>query len=148
MDARHRRAIGGCRPFAAAIVIATSRRAGSAGVWCRLLILAVRGRSSSAAFIVPRGLAAGRDHLCRAFWRSAWWPSGTRRISGLPRPIFLFAIVWATDTGAYFAGRLIGGPKLWPRVSPKKTWAGAIGGLVAGVVAGLRLPRLAPAVLT
>jgi phosphatidate cytidylyltransferase len=50
--------------------------------------------------------------------------------------VFLFAVVWATDTGAYFAGRLIGGPKLWPAVSPKKTWAGAIGGLVAAVIAG------------
>jgi len=34
---------------------------------------------------------------------------------------FVFAIVWATDTGAFFAGRTIGGAKLWPRVSPKKT---------------------------
>jgi phosphatidate cytidylyltransferase len=41
--------------------------------------------------------------------------------------------VWATDIGGYFAGRLIGGPKLWPQVSPKKTWAGAIGGLVASL---------------
>jgi phosphatidate cytidylyltransferase len=51
--------------------------------------------------------------------------------------IFLFAVVWATDTGAYFAGRLIGGAKLWPSVSPGKTWAGAIGGTAAGVAAGL-----------
>lgn len=51
--------------------------------------------------------------------------------------IFVFVVVWATDTAAYFAGRLIGGPKLAPRFSPKKTWSGAIGGAVAGVVAGL-----------
>lgn len=51
--------------------------------------------------------------------------------------IFVFAVVWATDTAAYFAGRLIGGPKLAPRFSPKKTWSGAIGGTVAGVAAGL-----------
>lgn len=44
--------------------------------------------------------------------------------------IFVLLIVWVTDIGGYFAGRGIGGPKLWPRVSPKKTWAGAIGGLV------------------
>jgi phosphatidate cytidylyltransferase len=56
--------------------------------------------------------------------------------------IFLFAVVWATDTGAYFAGRLIGGPKLWPSVSPGKTWAGAIGGAVAGVVIGLAVAGL------
>ena len=56
---------------------------------------------------------------------------------GVTALFFVFAIVWATDTGAFFAGRTIGGAKLWPRVSPKKTWAGAIGGLVAAVAAGL-----------
>jgi phosphatidate cytidylyltransferase len=50
--------------------------------------------------------------------------------------IFLFAIVWATDILAYSVGRLVGGPLLCPGVSPKKTWAGAIGGLAGGVAAG------------
>lgn len=44
--------------------------------------------------------------------------------------MFVLLVVWVTDIGGYFAGRGIGGPKLWPRVSPKKTWAGAVGGLV------------------
>jgi len=44
--------------------------------------------------------------------------------------------VWPTDTAAYVAGRLIGGPKLWPRVSPNKTWAGLIGGVAASAAAG------------
>lgn len=48
--------------------------------------------------------------------------------------IFVLLIVWVTDIGGYFAGRGIGGPKLWPRVSPKKTWAGAVGGLVFSLV--------------
>ena len=47
--------------------------------------------------------------------------------------IFVLLVVWVTDIGGYFAGRGIGGPKLWPRVSPKKTWAGAVGGLVASL---------------
>jgi phosphatidate cytidylyltransferase len=47
---------------------------------------------------------------------------------GLIALIFVLLVVWGTDIGGYFAGRGIGGPKLWPRVSPKKTWAGAIGG--------------------
>jgi phosphatidate cytidylyltransferase len=55
---------------------------------------------------------------------------------GLVAILWLFAVVWAGDTGAYFAGRLIGGPRLAPAVSPNKTWAGAIGGAVAGVAAG------------
>jgi phosphatidate cytidylyltransferase len=49
---------------------------------------------------------------------------------------FLFATVWATDIFAYLTGRRLGGPLLWPRLSPKKTWTGAIGGLAGGVVAG------------
>ncbi|EKS40302.1 hypothetical protein HMPREF9696_00753 [Afipia clevelandensis ATCC 49720] len=48
--------------------------------------------------------------------------------------MFVLLVVWVTDIGGYFAGRGIGGPKLWPRVSPKKTWAGAIGGLVLGLI--------------
>lgn len=48
--------------------------------------------------------------------------------------IFVMLVVWAADIGGYFAGRGIGGPKLWPRVSPKKTWAGAIGGFAGGLV--------------
>lgn len=49
--------------------------------------------------------------------------------------LLLFAIVWAADTGGYIAGRLVGGPKLSPRISPAKTWAGAVGGLMLGGLA-------------
>lgn len=49
---------------------------------------------------------------------------------------WLFFIVWATDTGAYAFGRLIGGPKLMPAVSPKKTWAGLIGGMLCSALVG------------
>ena len=49
---------------------------------------------------------------------------------------FLFATVWATDIFAYLTGRSLGGPLLAPRLSPKKTWTGAVGGLAGGVVAG------------
>jgi phosphatidate cytidylyltransferase len=62
---------------------------------------------------------------------------------GLVAILFLFAIVWATDIAAYFTGRAFGGPKLWPAVSPKKTWSGALGGTVGGVVAGLLVVKLA-----
>lgn len=55
---------------------------------------------------------------------------------GLLAIIYLFAIVWTTDSAAYFIGRAIGGPKLWPRVSPKKTWSGAIGGALAATALG------------
>jgi phosphatidate cytidylyltransferase len=55
---------------------------------------------------------------------------------GFAALLFLFATVWATDIFAYLTGRGIGGPLLAPRFSPKKTWAGALGGLAGGVVAG------------
>lgn len=58
---------------------------------------------------------------------------------GLAAILWLFAVVWGADIAAYFAGRLIGGPKLWPSVSPGKTWAGAIAGALAGAVLGLLL---------
>jgi phosphatidate cytidylyltransferase len=54
-------------------------------------------------------------------------------VKGFAALMFVLLIVWVTDSGGYFAGRGIGGPKLWPRVSPKKTWAGAAGGLVASL---------------
>jgi phosphatidate cytidylyltransferase len=61
--------------------------------------------------------------------------------SGFAALMFVLLVVWGTDIGGYFAGRLIGGPKLWPRVSPKKTWAGAVGGFAAslGVAIGFAL---------
>jgi phosphatidate cytidylyltransferase len=54
-------------------------------------------------------------------------------VKGFAALILVLLVVWVTDIGGYFAGRGIGGPKLWPRVSPKKTWAGAIGGFVASL---------------
>lgn len=50
--------------------------------------------------------------------------------------LWLFAVIWSTDSGAYSAGRIVGGPPLAPRVSPRKTWAGLIGGTAAGSMIG------------
>ena len=56
---------------------------------------------------------------------------------GLVWTLWALALVWATDIGAYFAGRTIGGAKLWPAISPNKTWAGLIGGVAtASLFAG------------
>lgn len=55
--------------------------------------------------------------------------------AGFVATLFIFAVVWATDILAYFVGRALKGPKLAPRISPGKTWSGAIGGTVSGVVA-------------
>ena len=69
-------------------------------------------------------------------------------VNGFAALMFVLLVVWATDIGGYFAGRGIGGPKLWPRVSPKKTWAGALGSVAAslGVAAGFAACGLGNAV--
>lgn len=56
--------------------------------------------------------------------------------NGLSLFLFVLFAIWATDIGAYAAGRSIGGPKLAPRISPKKTWAGLIGGMAASALFG------------
>jgi len=56
---------------------------------------------------------------------------------GLSVILLLFAVVWSTDIFAFFGGRSLGGPKLAPVISPKKTWSGFICGLAGGVAAGL-----------
>jgi phosphatidate cytidylyltransferase len=57
--------------------------------------------------------------------------------------IFLFGIVWATDICGYFVGRAVGGPKLMPAVSPKKTWSGALGGALGAVGAAVAIASYA-----
>ena len=71
--------------------------------------------------------------------------------TGLETLFWLFALVWAIDSGAYVVGRAVGGPRLAPVISPKKTWAGLAGGVAAamavGVVAGLLIDGASPWVL-
>ncbi len=51
--------------------------------------------------------------------------------------LFILPLIWASDIGAYLAGRLVGGPRLAPRISPGKTWSGAAGGLAAAIAVAL-----------
>jgi phosphatidate cytidylyltransferase len=62
---------------------------------------------------------------------------------GLANVLFVLLIVWASDIGAYAAGRVFGGPKLAPAISPGKTWSGAAGGLVGACLVGAVAARFA-----
>lgn len=88
-------------------------------------------------------LRPGRDRFLAAFGviyvsfaaLSAQWLRSMHG-DGLLLIMWLFFLVWATDTGAYGFGKAIGGPKLAPRFSPKKTWAGLIGGMLCAMLIG------------
>ncbi len=59
------------------------------------------------------------------------------QVAGFLTVLWLFLAVWSMDIGAYIVGRTVGGPKLWPAVSPNKTWSGLIGGIFLAAVMGL-----------
>jgi len=65
-------------------------------------------------------------------------------VAGRADLIFLVLTIWGSDIGAYAAGRLIGGPKLAPLISPGKTWSGAVGGLAGACLAGVLAAALFP----
>ncbi len=89
-------------------------------------------------------LGLGVLYICPAFVSLLLMRSAA---GGLRDVLFLVVVVWGTDIGAYLVGRLIGGPRLAPRISPGKTWSGALGGLAvaafAGAVAGYESPLFA-----
>jgi phosphatidate cytidylyltransferase len=81
----------------------------------------------------PRWIAAGTVYIGLPCMALVWLRAGP---SGGPLILWLLLCVWATDIGAFFAGRLIGGPRLAPRLSPKKTWAGLGGGALSAAIVG------------
>ena len=116
------------------------------------------------AAVLLAGLAAVMNHeglgllLLAVGAMAAWWITGRRAggfgvlyvgiacialvwlrgdaAAGRANVLFLVGVVWASDIGAYAAGRLFGGPKLAPAISPGKTWSGAAGGFVAALLVG------------
>jgi phosphatidate cytidylyltransferase len=119
-----------------------------------VVVSAMAGNPASAFWVVLSGCLAilflNLTQAREALWRlifgmiyiifaiqvMVWVRNGSDY--GLYNTLTLLAMVWASDSFAYFSGKLIGGPKLAPVISPKKTWAGFIGSSIgAGVVAAL-----------
>jgi phosphatidate cytidylyltransferase len=98
---------------------------------CALVARGVAERPADAAFGV---LYLAPAAICLAWLRSTnqgvWWT------------LMLFLVTWGADIGAFAVGRTFKGPKLWPRVSPNKTWSGFVGGLVTASAIGTSMAAL------
>ena len=87
-------------------------------------------------------LTRRRDRRLSAAWAAAAMISGygliyLRNEAGTPAILWLVLVVIASDVMGYFAGRILGGPKFWPAISPKKTWSGTVAGWVGAALVGL-----------
>jgi len=82
-----------------------------------------------------RPLSAGFAFLGLVMAALAWLRADP--LDGVSIVAFLLVVVWSSDVGAYGFGRLVGGPRLAPSLSPGKTWSGAAGGLACAVFGGL-----------
>jgi phosphatidate cytidylyltransferase len=89
-----------------------------------------------------RTAALGMAYFAPACLALVWLRADT--VTGRGNVLFLVLVVWASDIGAYLSGRLFGGPKLAPRISPGKTWSGALGGLASVVLVGLIAAQIVP----
>src|SRR5207249_224756 len=123
--------VAGAAAFLSAAVLFGLSSPGAALAVLALATIVVAGLAGSArrAWIVAGGAYAGSMLAAPAVLRSD-------AEFGLVAIVLLFAVVWTTDIMAYFVGRALAGPKLWPAISPKKTWSGAIGGAAAATLVG------------
>ena len=140
--------VGGAVVLAA--VVATALQRPGIG-----LTIVAAGGILALAWAMVVGDKTGNGRSARSWSGSRWIALGVvyigfptlllvwlRDAAGAVTVFWLFALVWATDTGAYAFGRLIGGPKLAPRISPTKTWAGLAGGVVCAAGIGATFAAL------
>jgi phosphatidate cytidylyltransferase len=121
----------------AALALAAVDRTGAAVVVALLGIPVVWLAASRETGTKPWFIAAGLPYIALPAVALSWMRALPE--AGLLNIAWLFGVVWATDIAAYFVGRTLGGPKLAPRVSPGKTWSGAIGGGLGAAVVGAGL---------
>ena len=137
-------------------LVAPDMRAQMVGIACTLMVSSL---IAGALVSISCGAAAGfvltivlfalvkREHAAQAGWIAFGLPyvggGGLALLALRTAPLgcaglafYLLAVVWGTDIGAYMAGRLIGGPRLAPVLSPSKTWAGLFGGMALAVILG------------
>ena len=120
------------RPYA---LVAALALLWCAAVWCNAVtgLLSMVLLTALVAWFYNRFTAWGIPYAAIGGIALLWL---RHRPAGLADTIFLVLVIWGTDVGAYLAGRLMGGPKLAPRISPGKTWSGSVGGLLIGAGAG------------
>jgi phosphatidate cytidylyltransferase len=119
---------------ALAAVLATAAGAAPVGiVIAGLGAVVVWAVSAVTKARAPFWTAAGTLWLVLPCVAILWVAAG---VPGRAAIFWLFAVVWVSDIGAYAAGRAFGGPRLAPRLSPNKTWAGALGGLIGSGLVG------------
>ncbi|WP_343717724.1 phosphatidate cytidylyltransferase [Inquilinus sp.] len=146
-----RPAPGWVRASAAIAIVAVTVTTGCAGAIAGLVVLAVATVLFDIAVNLRLGTPGRMPALGLPYLGLTVVALLHLRQDGWQPVIWLLVVVWGTDIGGYIFGRWIGGPKLAPRLSPKKTWAGLIGGAglaaLAGAVAIAALHRASSALV-
>ncbi|TXG84101.1 MAG: phosphatidate cytidylyltransferase [Sphingomonadales bacterium] len=120
-------------------VLAVTLALGATGFFMLGLILSGLGASllslpyTRAPALMHRWVGAGLIYAALPALALIWLRDGE---GGMARVLWLLAVVWSTDIGGYVFGRWLGGPKMAPRLSPNKTWAGFVGSMVFALAAG------------
>jgi phosphatidate cytidylyltransferase len=129
------------RPAGWLVIVSLGLAVAAAGGVSAASGLVIAGASAALALVRRRPrLGGGILYIALATIALVWLRADPE--AGRGNILFLMLTVWASDVGAYLAGRLIGGAKLAPLISPGKTWSGAAGGLLAAIAVGAGAARL------
>ena len=116
--------------LAAAALAASALLPSQAGI--AILLIPV-----TALALTPRRIPAATVAYAAAILVAGFGLISLRNTAGTPAILWLISVVIISDVMGYFAGRLLGGPKFWPAISPKKTWSGTVAGWIGAAMVGL-----------